>query len=88
MATKAAIEHFDVEELYEFLASTGTVSEDGLQNMRKNLISGSTFFDLDSTDLKELLPLVGDRKAARKLIESYHPIKENVRISYEYLLLY
>ena len=84
MATKAAIEDFDVEELCDFVASTGNVSEGGLQNFQKNLICGSTFFDLDATDLKELFPLIGDRKAVQKLIVSYHPIKENVRTDHSY----
>ena len=41
-ASRAAIESFDVDNLCNFLASTGNISEDGVQNFRKNLIRGST----------------------------------------------
>ena len=73
------MEEFDTDELCDFLGSTGNVSEEGVQNFKTNLISGSTFFDLDLADLKELLPLMGDRKAVQKLIASYRPTQQEIR---------
>ena len=79
MATKAAIEDFDVEELCDFVALTGNVFEGGL------ITQYGLYFDLDATDLKELFPLIGDRKVVQKLIASYHLVKENVRTDHCYV---
>ena len=73
MATRAAIEDFGTEELCDFLSTSGDISEDGINNFRTNRISGSTVFTLDAADLKELLPVLGDRKIVQKLISSYQP---------------
>ena len=59
MATKATVEEFDVEELCDFLLSSGDVSEDAVDRFRSKRISGSTFFELD---FKELIPCLDDRK--------------------------
>ena len=73
MATVAEIKNFGIEELCEFLGSSGEISEDGIANFRTNRINGFTFFELNDTDLKELLPLLGDRKLIQRLITSYQP---------------
>ena len=87
MATIAAIEDFDVEELCDFLASSGDISEDGINNFRTNRIGGSIFLELNAADLKELLPLLGDRKLVQKLISSYKPtVREHNRVTTKPLL--
>ena len=55
MATRKDIEDFNTEELCDFLSSTADISEDGVKNFQTHLISGRTFFDLESEDIKELL---------------------------------
>ena len=60
MATKAVLEDFDVDELCDFLSSSGEISEDAVDKFRYNRISGSTFFELNEADLKELLTILGD----------------------------
>ena len=72
MATMAAIKDFGVEELCEFLSSYD-LSEEAVNNFRTNRISGSMFFELDAADLKELLPLLGDRKLIQGILSSYQP---------------
>ena len=52
MATKATVEEFDVEQLCDFLSSSGDISEDAVDKFRSNQISGSTFFELDESDLR------------------------------------
>ena len=73
MATKAAIKDFEVEELCHFLSSSGELSEETVDKFRSNRISGNVFFDLDDADLKELLPILGDRKVVQRIIKSYQP---------------
>ena len=75
MATMSAIKDFTVEELCEFLSSYN-LSEGAVDNFRTNRICGTTLFELDTTDLKELLPLLGDRKW---ILSSYQP---TVSVSY------
>ena len=72
MATMSAIKDFTVEELCEFLSSYD-LSEGAVDNFRTNRICGTTFFELDTTDLKELLPLLGDRKQIQRILSSYQP---------------
>ena len=84
MATKAAIEDFDVEEL-RFCCVDGKCLRRRSANFLKNLSCGSPFFDLDATDLKELFPLIGDRKAVKKLIASYNPVKQHIRTDHSYV---
>lgn len=73
MATKAAIKDFEVGELCDFLSSSGELSEEAVDKFRSNRISGAVFFDLDDADLKELLPILGDRKVVQRIIKSYQP---------------
>lgn len=73
MSTKATVEEFDVEELCEFLSSSGDVSEDAVEKFRSNRISGLTFFELDEADLKELIPCLGDRKVIQRILKSFLP---------------
>jgi len=73
MATRAALEGFGIEELCDFLSSSGKLSEDTIEKFRYNRISGSTFFELNEVDLKELLPILGDRKVVQRIIASYKP---------------
>ena len=84
MATRTAIKDFNTEELCEFLKSTGNISDEVIENFRTNLITGSTFIELDMDDLKELLPLVGDRKIVRKVILLYNPTSPEVSIYFLY----
>lgn len=81
MATKAAIKDFEVEELCDFLSSSGELSEEAIGKFRSNRISGGIFFDLDDADLKELLPILGDRKVIQRIIKSYQPPSQTVSIS-------
>ena len=75
MATMSAIKDFTAEELCEFLSSYD-LSEGAVDNFRTNRICGTTLFEFD---LKELLPLLGDRKQIQRILSSYQP---TVSVSY------
>ena len=73
MATKAVLEDFNVEELCDFLSNSTELSEDAVAKFRTHRISGSILFELGEVDLKELLPILGERKLVQRLISSYLP---------------
>ena len=85
MATIEAIKDFGIEELCDFLSSY-ELSEGAVNNFRTNRINGALFFDLDTVELKELLPLLGDRKLVQKIQLSYQP-KVSVSIQYNSVIL-
>ncbi len=78
MATRAEIEKLNVEKLKDFVSSqlNGEVLENGLESLVRNRVSGKTFFLLDDDELRELFPLIGERKAVRRLINAYNPKKQ------------
>ena len=43
--------------------------KDVIRNFSANRVSGATFVHLRDDDLKELLPIIGDRVGVRKLLE-------------------
>lgn len=56
------------EELGDFLLFKG-FRDDVAFAMVTNNVSGEVFLDLSEEDLKELIPIVGDRITVRKLIK-------------------
>ena len=66
----------NTEELCEFLAMKlgSEVAEETVNTVRSNRISARSFLDLKEDDLKELTPLMGDRKALFRLIKLYSSI--------------
>ena len=59
---------FSVEDLAEYLllrkVRTGLVN-----NFKTNLVNGAAFLQLTEEDLKELVPLVGERVLIRQLLK-------------------
>ena len=63
---------FSVEELYIFLLrELEDVSSESLDTMKTNRISGKIFLNLKESDLKEIIPLLGERKAIKNVIDSF-----------------
>ena len=64
---------FSVEELYIFLLREleDDVSSESLDTMKTNRISGKIFLNLKESDLKEIIPLLGERKAIKNVIDSF-----------------
>lgn len=65
-------------EFNEFLVKKG-FHEDVVSSFYNNRICGATFSDLTEEDLKELLPVIGDRARVRRLLQE---VKE-VRIAFK-----
>ena len=57
------------EELCDYLDGKG-LDPEAVDAVRQNRLSGATFLELSKEHLKELFPVVGDRIAVSKLLES------------------
>ncbi len=55
-----------IEELAERLEDEG-LSDEVFENFRRNRVTGAAFLQLTEDDLRELVPLIGDRTGVRKL---------------------
>lgn len=66
---------FSPEELHDFLVRKleFEVSMQSLDAIKNNRISGRTFLELNSEDIKEIISLLGERKTIQRLINSYAP---------------
>lgn len=60
-------EKLTVSDLVEFLEEQG-ISSKTLQNFNSNMVSGLALTALDDSELKELVPIIGDRAAIRNLL--------------------
>ncbi len=81
MATRAEFERLNATEVKEFLVDLlhDEVQEESLAVLEDNRVSGKTFFKLDDEDLREIFPLMGERKAIKRTIEEHKP-KEVLRL--------
>ena len=73
MATREAVLAFSDQELYEWLLIKlkEEVGEDSIEEMRIQRINGRSFLELNEDDLREMVPLLGERKAIIRLINNY-----------------
>ena len=73
MATKEAVLAFSDQELYEwlFIKLKDEVGEESIEEMRIQRVNGRSFFELTEDDLREMVPLLGERKAIIRLINNY-----------------
>ena len=58
----------DIIEFCTYLADKN-FDEDIVQKFSKNKICGSTFLNLTEDDLKDLLPVIGERVRVRQLLK-------------------
>lgn len=89
MTTRKEIETMSINELASFIGenlqdkvpNTTLVSE----AFRENNISGKLFLELSTEDLKDLIPLIGDRKEVKRLIDTYSlPVLVSLMLNSEY----
>ena len=75
MATRATVEGLGVCELKEFLTDLllDEIELETLEALERNRVSGKTFLELDDDDLREMFPLIGERKTIKRTIESFKP---------------
>lgn len=72
MATRSEIENLTAKELRQLISMRDReILEDSLDSLERNRISGKRFLLLEEDELRELFPLVGERKAIKNLIDSY-----------------
>ena len=57
------------EDLCDYLNTKGLDLE-AIDTVKQNRLSGATFLELSKEHLKELFPVIGDRIAVSKLLES------------------
>ena len=65
MATRKAVLAFSDQELYEwlFVKLKDEVGEESIEEMRIQRVNGRSFLELTEDDLREMVPLLGERKA-------------------------
>ena len=73
MASREEIEALSIEELCDFLQQLNVLSVETVASLRINRISGAAFLELSNSDLREIVPPLGDRKEIEKIIYSYVP---------------
>jgi hypothetical protein len=75
MATKAELLAFSCDQLYAWLLTNlkDTVGDESIEEIRFQRIDGKAFLELSDDDLRELFPLMGERKAIQRRIDSFKP---------------
>jgi len=66
--SQVRVSEMTCSEFSDFLMEQG-FHEDVISTFSNNRICGSTFCDLTEEDLKELLPVIGDRARVRRLLQ-------------------
>ena len=74
MATRVEILAFSCDELYTWLLTDlkDEVGDESIEEFRFQRINGKAFLEL-TDDLRDLVPLVGERKAIQLRINSFKP---------------
>lgn len=73
MTSCSEIEALSVDGLYDFLWDTldsDTMSRESIEEFRNNRINGMSFLTLTDEELKEIVPVLGERKVVKRLIYS------------------
>lgn len=76
MAFRADVLRMSVDGVFEYLTRTlheDMVARESIEGFRHTKINGKSFLELTNDDLRELLPVLGERKAVNRLIESLRP---------------
>ena len=66
--TMARIEEMGIDEFCDYLLEEKEFHSDVVTSFSRNRISGATFMGLSEDDLKDLVPVIGDRVNVRKLL--------------------
>ena len=74
MAVSVTVEDLNCEDLAHYLEAKG-VHEDVVSTFVRNRICGRTFLALSEEDLKELVPIIGNRVHTRELLQRERKVK-------------
>ena len=86
------IAELDVHELKEYLVThlSEEVEQESVGVIETHKVSRKIFLELDDSDLKEMFPRIGERKAVKGLLEKARqkekvndPVKESPSIEHE-----
>jgi len=77
----ADIAEYDCQQLSDYLLSSG-IREECAAAFTDNMINGEAFFSLSEEDLKELLPVIGDRILIRKLLKKLSEVSLCLKSSF------
>lgn len=73
MAQPADVAKYDCQQLSDYLLSSG-IREEATGAFQANMINGDAFFSLLEDELKELLPVIGDRILIRNLLKKLREV--------------
>lgn len=75
MATVAEVKGFSVGELVDFITLKLEGKVDSPESiaavLKENKVTGKTFLDLTTDELREMIPCIGDRKTVKEIIDSF-----------------
>lgn len=70
------VDELTVNEFEEFLEDEG-LSDEVVENFRRNRVTGAAFLQLTEDDLRELIPLIGQRTVVRELLKQSKQVIES-----------
>lgn len=64
---------FSCDQLYEWLLTSlkDEVGDEPIEEVRCQRINGAAFLELSEDDIRELFPLIGERKAVQRQINRF-----------------
>ena len=68
-------------ELRDWLETKDDITEDILDTLETNRVNGRTLIELTENDIKELFPVLGDRKAVQRVVDSLKPQPKVCQVS-------
>lgn len=68
MASNKSFTELTVQEVEDYLEGKG-VGDDVIANFRRNRVTGAAFLRLTEEDLRELVPLIGERTDVREILK-------------------
>ena len=78
---QADVAKYDRQELSDYLLSSG-IRQEVAEVFQANMINGNAFLSLSEDDLKELLPVIGNRSLVRKLLKKLRKVYNAIIIYY------
>ena len=68
-------------ELRDWLETKDDITGDILDTLETNRVNGRTLIELTENDIKELFPILGDRKAVQRVVDRLKPQPKVCQVS-------
>ena len=72
---------FNARELRDWLETKDDITGDILDSLETNRVNGRALIELSENDLKELFPILGDRKAVQRVVDRLKPQQKVHQVS-------